>query len=135
MKSVTIYDRTSGALLRTFEGPTGLLSMQLSANEAMFDGLLPLAGCRIDLITGEPLYFEPPAPSPEHVWDAARQAHVLSAEGMKKRQVQGEIQMLEANQLRALRELALGDDKALDRLAEIDVAIAAKRGKLNGRTE
>ena len=39
--------------------------------------------------------------------------------------------MLEANQLRALRELALGDDQALGRLAEIDVAIATKRGKLN----
>lgn len=135
MKSVTIYDRTNGALLRTFEGPTGLLSMQLADNEAMFDGLLPLASCRIDLTTGEPLYFEPPAPSPDHVWDVARQMHVLSAEGMKKRQVQGEILMLEANQLRALRELALGDDNALGRLAEIDAAIAVKRGTLNGRTE
>ena len=38
--------------------------------------------------------------------------------------------MLEANQTQM--ELALGDDQALSRLAEIDVAIATKRGKLNG---
>jgi len=135
MSGVTIYDKTSGALLRTFDGPAGLLLLQLAESEAVFDGLLPLADCRINVATGMPMYFEPPAPSPDHVWDAGRQSHTLTAEGMKRRQVRGEILMLEASQARALRELALAASPSIattarDRLTEIDAAIAAKRGEL-----
>lgn len=129
-KTVTVYDTATGALLRTFDGPAQWLELQLAAGEAVYDGALALHCTRIDVATGAAVEFEPPAPSADHEWDAARRVHVLTEKGLKKRRAEADILGIERRQARALREFALGKAGARERLQQLDDEIAEKRKDL-----
>lgn len=125
----TIYDKKTGALLRTFEGPADMLALQLGGDEEAHHDLLPLASSKIDVASGKPVHFIPASP-PDYEWDADRQQHRLTAVGREKEQARVEIKLLEDSQSRALREFALGDKSAEAKLRLIDDKIQGHRKKL-----
>lgn len=129
-KTVTIYSKATGALLRTFEGPAHLVELQVHDGEAVYDGVLHLNCMRIDLATGQPVPFVPRAPAADFVWDSQQRIHVLSEKGEKKQRAQAEVDQLERKQQRALREFALGRTDARDKLQAIEDEIAEKRKDL-----
>jgi hypothetical protein len=86
------------------------------------------------LVDGVLVDYQPPAPSPDHEWNDAEKEWRLSAAAKRTMQERNaalsQINVLEQSQARALRELALGDETARDRLTVIDEQIAALRPKL-----
>lgn len=127
MNETTIYDAATGLVRRTYVGPNP--EAQLQPGEALVPGLLPLAGCRIDLATGQPVHFAPPSP-PGMQWDAASGMHVPTEQERARRETMRQIAQLETRQARALREAALGQPGAAARLQAIDDEIATLRGQL-----
>jgi hypothetical protein len=135
MKAFTVYDAATGRLLRVVRGQDIDADSQALAGEAVYDGALPLQGCRIDLATGQPEYFTPPAPDADHVWNAERGAFLISAAGERRREARSRIEALEKQQARALREHAIGRGgtpaELRKRLEDIDDQITALRAQLN----
>lgn len=134
---VTIYDATTGALLRTFTGPEGSYLQQLQPGEAAWDGILPLNCCSIDIPTLTVVDFVPDAPGPGMEWNSDLKEHVLTEAGLRSREVFAEIRALEISQIRVLRELSIdptvvGSDGKTppERLQDIEDAIALIRGEL-----
>lgn len=98
-------------------------------------GHLPIAGHydarihRVDLKTGTAYDYEPPAPSADHVWNAAHKRWVLSEAAQAKfdaaAAARQQIAALEAGQHRIVREVLLGKAGAQERLQALHDQIAA----------
>jgi hypothetical protein len=92
---------------------------------------------RVDLETGAVVEYQPPAPSPDHEWEAVTRRWVLRADvaarQAKHAQALEQIAALEKNQLRASRELLLNpaDREARARLTALDAQIIALRADLS----
>jgi len=110
------YDPESGRFIgRSFSGPVSHLEANTPDGSAAIEGNFDADTQRVNLATGEVESF---APEP-------------STEGNRDRQIAlSRIAALESKQDRALRELALGYDGALDRLADIDHDISTLRARL-----
>jgi hypothetical protein len=89
---------------------------------------------RVNVATGEVIEYQPPQPSPDHAWDATAKRWSVPPEVTARARARlaavSEIARLEAAAARPLRELALGDATAAERLREIDTQIAALRSTL-----
>jgi hypothetical protein len=86
---------------------------------------------RVDIATGELVDYQPPQPSTDHEWNAETKRWQLNAAAQGKIDAHadalGRIAALEAQGIRSMRELALGQPGAQDRLAAIDAQIAGLR--------
>lgn len=89
----------------------------------------------VNIGTGLVEDWQPPAPSPDHEWDVARQRWKLNVAASLKLhrslEATAQIQHLENDvQPRILREVALGRDGAKERLASLDAEIEQLRPQL-----
>ncbi|MHB8814465.1 MAG: hypothetical protein ACYDAE_14505, partial [Steroidobacteraceae bacterium] len=95
--------------------------------EGEFDALCQ----RINPETKQAEDWQPPQPTPSHEWDGEAKRWRLNEALVAKREARTKalerIAALEQQQLRPLREQALGMPGALERLREIDHQIAALR--------
>jgi hypothetical protein len=86
---------------------------------------------RVDVATGLVVDWLPPQPSPEHEWNTAIRRWQIKPEVVAikeaRRNALERIRFLELKALRALREHALGQAAAKDRLKTIDDEIAQLR--------
>ena len=93
-----------------------------------------LVSQRVDVATGLVVDRLPPQPSPDHEWNAAIRRWQLKPEVVAmedaRRNALERIRSLELKALRALREHALGQAAAIDRLKAIDDEIAQVRTTL-----
>jgi hypothetical protein len=89
---------------------------------------------RVDIETGKVVDQLPPQPSVDHEWNATDRRWQLKPEVAAKEETRRHailrIRQLELMGLRSLRELALGEAKAADRLKALDNEIATLRGSL-----
>jgi hypothetical protein len=90
-----------------------------------------LVSQRIDVATGLVVDRLPPQPSPDHEWNTAvrrwqLKPEVVAIEDARRNAIE-RIRILELKALRALREHALGQAAAIDRLKTIDDEIAQLR--------
>lgn len=100
----------------------------------VIEGNLDRFSQRIDVATGKVIDYQLPQPSMDHEWNATTKrwqltaiANLAKSQGIIARQ---RIVELERLQLRALREHALGDAQAFNRLKIIDDEIVRLRKKL-----
>jgi hypothetical protein len=89
---------------------------------------------RIDVASGMVIDYQPPQPSPDHVWNAATTRWQLSAAAQQRQAMRDaalrRIAALEASQGRALREAAIGTSGAVEKLKALDAQIAELRQDL-----
>ena len=90
---------------------------------------------RIDIQTGKVIDLVPEQPSADHEWNATDRRwqikpEVTAREESRRHAIQ-RITQLEMSGVRSLRELALGEAKAADRLRALDAEIAALRKSLD----
>jgi hypothetical protein len=89
---------------------------------------------RIDIKTGKVIDLLPAQPSADHEWNATDRRWQLKPEVVAKEETRRHailrITQLEMSGVRSLRELALGEAKAADRLKALDTEIAALRKSL-----
>jgi len=90
---------------------------------------------RIDIQTGKVIDLLPEQPSADHEWNATDRRWQIKPEVMareeSRRHAIMRIRQLEMSGVRSLRELALGEAKAADRLRALDNEIAALRKSLD----
>jgi hypothetical protein len=90
---------------------------------------------RIDVQTGKVIDLLPEQPSADHEWNATDRRWQIkpevTAREESRRHAMHRITQLEMSGVRSLRELALGEAKAADRLRALDAEIAALRKSLD----
>ena len=91
---------------------------------------------RIDITTGKVIDLLPEQPSSDHEWSATDRRWQVKPEVLAREDAR-RVAMLRINQLeqsgiRSLRELALGEARAADRLKALDSEIAALRKAITG---
>jgi hypothetical protein len=90
---------------------------------------------RIDIKTGKLIDQVPAQPSDDHVWSATDRRWQLKPEVVAREETRRHailrISQLELSGVRSLRELALGEAKAADRLKALDSEIATLRKTLD----
>jgi hypothetical protein len=90
---------------------------------------------RIDTKTGKVVDLLPAQPSDDHEWNATDRRWQMKPEVIAKEETRRHailrITQLEMSGVRSLRELALGEAKAADRLKALDTEIAALRKSLS----
>jgi len=90
---------------------------------------------RIDIQTGKVIDLLPEQPSADHEWNATDRRWQIKPEVVareeSRRHAIMRIRQLEMSGVRSLRELALGEAKAADRLRALDTEIAALRKTLD----
>jgi hypothetical protein len=137
MKTVSFYHAATGLFhpaSLTVSDET-VIALNTPPDHAVMEGAHDHLSRRVDVATGEVVDYQPPTPSADHAWDANLKRWVLdpvAQERAARRQgLQGMIQHLERNvQPRALRELALGQDGARERVQKLEDEIAALRRDL-----
>jgi hypothetical protein len=89
---------------------------------------------RIDIKTGQVIDLLPAQPSADHEWNATDRRWQVTPEVIAKEETRRHailrIGQLEQSGIRSLRELALGEAKAADRLKALDTEIAQLRKSL-----
>jgi hypothetical protein len=89
---------------------------------------------RVDVKTGKVIDQLPAQPSADHEWNATDRRWQIKPEVVAKEETRRNailrIKQLELAGLRSLRELALGEAKAADRLRALDTEIASLRNSL-----
>jgi hypothetical protein len=89
---------------------------------------------RIDIKTGKVVDLLPTQPSADHEWNATDRRWQVKPEVIAKEETRRHailrISQLEMSGIRSLRELALGEAKAADRLKALDSEIAQLRKSL-----
>ena len=90
---------------------------------------------RVDIKTGKVIDQLPAQPSADHEWNATDRRWRLKPEVVAQQEAHRDaiarIRQLELKGLRSLRELALGEAKAVDRLKALDTEIAKLRQSLS----
>jgi hypothetical protein len=135
IKTYSLYEAASGLFTgkRLHCDDDALLSMRLPAGTLALAGAFDPRSQRLDLATGKVVPYRPPAPSPDHEWNASEKRwQVKAPRGAEDRIaiIYARIQTLEATQGRAVREATLGDPTAMKRLKDIDAEIKDLRKEL-----
>lgn len=141
MRTWHYFDRSTGLFVgKSVSYPADHPQSEKLATSCAPDGCAPIEGVtdylsqRVDLTTGQVVSWQPPQPSPDHEWNAGTKRWQLTAASAAKASARlsalSEIAALELSQLRALRELALGDSSAVERLKSVDAQVAALRKDL-----
>ena len=110
-------------------------TVQLNARgRLVVDGVHDHRNKRFDLASQTVVDYQPPQPSPDHVWDADDQLWKLSpeAEGVRlaRRAARQNLSTADARAVRALIEHALGDPAAVERLRTLEANKVQLRSKL-----
>ena len=135
-KTYSLYEAATGLFTgkRLHCDDEGLLAVRLPAGTLAMEGAFDHRAQRLDLASGKVVAYRPPAPSPDHEWDAVgkRWQYKAANPGPEGRTgaIYARIQALEATQGRAVREATLGDPQAMRRLKEIDAEISELRREL-----
>jgi hypothetical protein len=114
MKTVTIVDTATGLPRRCVTVPEHAIEMQAHAGEFVFDGPLPLHGCRVNAETGIVESFEPAPPSGDFEFDSSTGSFRPTESARARANALGKIRDLESVQARAMREHAIGRGKKPD---------------------
>lgn len=137
MKQYQFYHKETGVFGAKVFTTTSedALTLNMPADHASREGVADHLSQRVDVATGALIDYQPPAPSPDHEWQAETKRWELAAAVQTKRDdtraARQRIAYLEsAVQPRAMREHALAFDGAADRLRAIDDEIAALRRHL-----
>ena len=136
MSTYSFYHPETGQIHRQAFGTDDarMLKANTPAGYVATPGCLDPLSQRIDVTTGEVVDYQPPSPSPDHEWNATTKRWQINAAVTAKaeahRSALASIAALETSGVRAVRELALGQAGALDRLKALDIEIAAQRLKL-----
>ncbi len=132
------YDLTTGLFRRQrlASSDPALVEANTPPGCGAYAGAVDPESQRIDLATGALVDWQPDQPSSEHEWDPAARRWELTRDAAKREarriDAEREIERLERQQLRAMREVALdgGNEDAKTRLRAIDDEIAALRPAL-----
>jgi hypothetical protein len=154
MKSYAVYETSSGRIVTILRASVDQLSANIPDGCDVLEGEFDPNTQRIDVTTGLAVEYIPPAPEPAHhyEWNASGKWWELKADIAAKltavADAKARIDLLERQELRALRELALGSptlarnerksdadeqrqvlaDQARERLSAIDMEISNLRG-------
>jgi hypothetical protein len=129
--TVTLYDQATGAIRGVVSTLRSQLAVNVPAGCGHIEGAHDGSCRRINPATLEVEPYQPPQPDADHVWNdvterweipPARLAQIVAA-----RRRQREIDAIELGTLRALREWALGDQTALERLQQADDDVKSRR--------
>lgn len=136
MKNWSFYNKATGIFTgRRYSAPDdSQLEANTLGNEAPLEGDHDPQRVRVDLASGEPIEYRPPAPSPDHIWFEPGRAWVLSPAALQARTARAKIEHLEGRQARAVRELALNPDNKTARevLTTLEAEIELERVKMQG---
>lgn len=138
MTTVTLYSLSTGEFGRVLSCPGKALERNVPAGQAYKLGRFDKFSQRVDLETGEVVDYQPPSPGVDYEWrqnvadgrprwvktDAAAARDSAHSAAINR------IDELERRQLRAMRELALGQSDAQPRLKAIDDEITSLRADL-----
>ena len=135
MKTWSIYDTATGRFTgETLRGPQHVVDLNLREGCAAIEGTHDHLSARVELSTGFVVDYQPEAPDSDHVWNAQNRrwelVPAIVERDLRRRDALQTIQVLEAKQPRAIRELALGLTGAKERLEAIDRAISDQRSRL-----
>lgn len=122
-KIYSIYVKDTGLFTgRGLSCEAAHLAQNLAPHEDVVEGAYPHNEHRVNLTTLAVEPYAPPAEAPEVLAEKKRSSD--------HREALLKIQDLEATQPRILREMALGDSGALEKLRDIDTKISALRTNL-----
>lgn len=143
MKTWSFYKADGTLLARRFSGPEGMLAINTPQGCTAIEGVHDYLCRRVNVATGEVEPYQPPKPADdEHqtwAWDAQTERWLATPTVAARRKaltapLVGQIEAVEAQQARALREavLALAAGKAppasaVQRLADIEQAVVPLR--------
>jgi hypothetical protein len=135
MKVVTFADEKTGEFKHSFStNDETAVALSTPAGHIAVEGRHDRLSKRYDIAAGKVIEYQPPSPSSDHRWDETSTRWVLNEDVKAKLQAKAaarsQIELLERQQGRALREHALGDAAAADRLKALDDRIAALRKDL-----
>jgi hypothetical protein len=116
------------------EGHFDVLAQRVDVERLQTDRARSTSSDSVHATAEHVIEYRPPAPSDDHEWHSGSRRWVLKdsvAAARDRRFIALErIEKLERAQPRALRELALGDESARERLQAIDREIASLRAQL-----
>ena len=133
MKTVSFHHKETGIFSSAVLTSTddSAIAINTPRDHVAIEGAYDPLSKRVDVATGEVVDYQPPLPSADHEWNATTKRWQLTAAVTAKREARrsalASIAALEASGVRAVRELALGQAGALDRLKALDIEIAALR--------
>lgn len=132
--TVSVFHLVTGRILCNLTLPQGQLAANVPIGYGTVPGHADGARRRVNPETLEVEAWQPPQPDAAHVWNTDLERWELPASVLSRRSEHGgvmrQIAALESRQPRALRELALGQPGALERLQDIDDQIAELRKAL-----
>jgi hypothetical protein len=136
MKQVRFFHKDTGIFLARefFTSNDAAVASNTPADHVTFERKIDHLSQCMDVATGKLVDYQPPSPSADHEWNTTTKRWQINAAVTAKaeahRSALASIAALEASGVRAVRELALGQAGALDRLKALDIEIAAQRLKL-----
>jgi hypothetical protein len=137
MRVVSFYHRESGLFhpRHLMAADPKLIALNTPADHIAIDGdHYDRLSQRIDVKTGELVDLLPEQPSADHEWNATDRRWQLKPEIVSRDQTRRHalqrIRQLEMSGVRSLRELALGEARAADRLRALESQIAELRKSL-----
>jgi hypothetical protein len=136
MKTVNFYHKETGVLNGThlLASDDGAVALNTPTDHIAIDGHHDHSSRRVDVATGELIDYQPPSPGVDYEWNADTKRWQLSAAveawQAARSTALAAITVLEGQGIRAMRELALGQVGAADRLAALDALIGAQRANL-----
>lgn len=135
--TVTIYEQASGRMLGVLTCSEDQLAANVPAGCGYVAGAHDPANRRVNVATKQVEPYQPPAPDADHAWNAEAERWELPAAVQSARVDRmlalREIELLEAQQARSLREVVLNRGNAATArktLEDIDDQITALRSKL-----
>jgi len=137
MRVVSFYHKVSGLFhaRHLMSSDAKSIALNTPSDHVAIDGdHFDRLSQRIDIDTGKVIDLLPVQPSADHEWNATDRRwqvkpEVIAKEETRRHAIQ-RISQLEMSGIRSLRELALGEAKAADRLKALDSEIAELRKSL-----
>lgn len=133
MKTVSFYHQETGLFHPTSltASDESIIALNAPPDHLAMEGAHDHLSRRVDVITGEIVDYQPPAPSTDHGWDETAKRWVLSQHAQELATRRGtalvEIRDVESRALGALIEHALGYEGARDRLEALHKQIVDLR--------
>lgn len=133
----SIYDSSTGLFTgRTISVPLSALAANIAEGHSSIEGVHDHLSKRIDLVTGELVDYQPPAPSAEHEWNTETKRWQLSAAAADRTQRRAtalaRMGELDARSIRASREALLDPIGGIERVKAINDEMELLRSQLRG---
>lgn len=136
MRTVSFYHKDTGVLHRSqlIVSSDALVALNTPKDHIALEGHYDADQYRVNLETGQLVWYQPAQPSPDHEWnedDKRWQLTPAASDRIHRRAIAiSRIASLETAQHRVVREHALGLSGAVARLQAIDDEIASLRSHL-----